>query len=229
MTRSFPKIAIWGDSILKGVVFNHLRGRYEQLTDHCVALVSAGLGMDIQNKSRFGCTIDKGYAQLERALDAGLACDAVLLEYGGNDCDFDWVEVAKDPDAPHQPKTDLTRFCDIFQNMIDLLREKGIQPLLMSLPPIVSERYLDFLVGRGLDRKRLMMFLGDVHQIYRWHESYSLAITRLAEKNRCLYAPVREHFLIQRNSLDMICMDGLHPNEAGHRQMQSVFTAMALG
>lgn len=229
MTRLQQRVAILGDSILKGVVFDDLKGRYEQLADNCVALVSRGLGLDIINKSRFGCTVDKGYAQLERSLADGLACDTVLLEYGGNDCDFDWAAVSENPDYPHQPRTDPVHFREMLQKMIDSLRERGIEPFLMSLPPIVGDRYLDFLVSKGLNRDNLMRFLGDVHQIYRWHESYSLVITRLAEKNRCYYAPVREHFLSLRNSRDLICTDGLHPNEAGHRQMQVVFTALALG
>lgn len=221
-------VAIWGDSILKGVIFDETRGAYELLADNCATLVSRGLGMTIINKSRFGCTIEKGYAPLEKNLQSGLACDAVLLEYGGNDCDFDWADVSADPDKPHQPHTEIARFRHVLQQMIDLLRANRIEPLLMSLPPIVGDRYLDFLVSKGLDRQNLLRFLGDPHQIYRWHESYSMAVTQLAAQNHCLYAPVREAFLVRRGSPDLICADGLHPNEAGHLLMQTVFTEMAL-
>ena len=222
------KVAIWGDSILKGVIFDDVKGAYGLLAENCAALVSRILGMTIINKSKFGSTIDRGFSHLERTLKSGLDCDAVLLEYGGNDCDFDWSAVAADPSLPHQPHTDLAHFKQILQQMIDMLRDQQIEPILMSLPPIVGDRYLDFIVSKGLDRDNLMQFLGDAHQIYRWHEAYSLVVTQLAAKNKCLYVPVRETFLTRRNSTDLICADGIHPNEQGHRLMQEVFTKLAL-
>ena len=222
------KIGIWGDSILKGVVFDEVKGIYEMLADNCVERVSRILGMPILNKARFGCTIDKGFNHLERSIKNGLDCDLVLLEFGGNDCDFDWPAVAAEPDRVHLPHTDLENFKKILQEMITLLRGHQIEPLLMSLPPIVGERYFDFIVGRGLDRANMLHYLGDKHQIYRFHESYSLAVTQMAALNRCLYAPVRERFLATRNSPDLICADGIHPNGRGHQLMQQVFTDMAI-
>jgi lysophospholipase L1-like esterase len=187
-------------------------------------MVEQALGISIVNKSRFGCTVEKGYQLLTKSLDQGLDCDLVVLEYGGNDCDFDWAAVAADPTADHQPHTPLPRFMQTLQHMVDLLVHRGIRPVLMSLPPICAERYFNFIVGRGVDRVNLLTFLGDVQQIYRHHELYSLAITRLADRSGCLYAPVRETFLTQGHRRDLICGDGIHPNADGHRIMQQVFT-----
>jgi acyl-CoA thioesterase I len=222
------KIGVWGDSILKGVVFDEIRGSYQLLDDSCANLVSRNLGLDILNKSRFGCTIDKGIAHLEKALENKMDCDYILLEYGGNDCDFDWPAVAAQPGLPHLPRTPLKLFNEKLQYVVDLVRRSRIEPVLMSLPPISGEGYLEFLVRKGLDRGALLRFLGDAQQIYRFQESYSLSITRLASHCQCLYAPVREAFLAHRNCPSLICADGIHPNEAGHRVMQHVFTRMAL-
>jgi acyl-CoA thioesterase I len=222
------KVGVWGDSILKGVVFDEIRGSYQLLADSCADLVSRKLGLDILNKSRFGCTIDKGIAHLEKALENNLDCDYILLEYGGNDCDFDWPAVAAHPDHLHQPRTPLAKFCQQFQYIIDLLRSHHIEPVLMSLPPISGEGYLSFLVKKGLSRQALLHFLGDTQQIYRFQESYSLAVTGLALRNKCFYAPVREAFLAEKDCPALICADGIHPNEKGHRLMQQVFTQMAL-
>jgi acyl-CoA thioesterase-1 len=221
-------IGVWGDSVLKGVIFDEIRGTYQLLANSCGNLISKTLGLQIVNRSRFGSTVDKGRQTLEQSLQQGLSCDYVLLEYGGNDCDFDWPAVAADPELPHQPHTPLPRFRQQLQDMIDMLLKNKITPLLMSLPPINAEKYLDFLVSKGLNRLNLMSFLGDCQQIYRFHESYSLAVTNLALGNRCLYVPVRESFLAVRNSPDLLCIDGIHPNEKGHRLMQQVFTEMAL-
>ncbi len=220
-------IGVWGDSVLKGVIFDEIRGTYQLLANSCASLVSKKLGFIILNKSRFGCTIDKGRTTLENSLEHGLHCDYILLEYGGNDCDFDWPKVAADPTYPHEPHTPLPQFKQQLQEMIDLLRKNEIEPMLMSLPPISGEGYLNFLASKGLDRQNLLRFLGDTQQIYRFHESYSLAATGLALKNRCLYAPIREAFLAEHDSPSLLCSDGIHPNEKGHQLMQQVFTEMA--
>ena len=219
-------IGVWGDSVLKGVIFDEIRGTYQLLANSCATLVSKKLGFTILNKSRFGCTIDKGRATLEKSLENGLACDYVLLEFGGNDCDFDWPAVESNPDLLHEPHTPLPQFKQQLEEMIELLRKNNIEPMLMSLPPISGEGYLNFLVSKGLKREKLLHFLGDAQQIYRFHESYSLAATSMAIRKNCLYAPIREAFLASRNCPSLICSDGIHPNEKGHELMQQVFTAM---
>lgn len=221
-------IGVWGDSILKGVIFDEIRGTYQLLADSCGNLITKTLGLNILNRSRFGSTVDKGRQTLEQSLQRGLDCEYVLLEYGGNDCDFDWAAVAADPERPHLPHTPLPEFKKQLQDMIDLLRKNKIAPMLMSLPPISAERYLDFIVSRGPNRENIMRFLGDCQQIYRFHEMYSLAVTGLALRNQCLYVPMREAFLAEPGSPGMICNDGIHPNEKGHLLMQRVFTDMAL-
>lgn len=221
-------IGVWGDSVLKGVVFDEIRGTYQMLADNVGNLITQTLGLKIQNRSRFGSTVEKGRQTLEQSLQRGLDCEYVLLEYGGNDCDFDWAAVSDDPDQPHQPRTPLPLFKKQLQEMIDLLKDKQIKPILMSLPPINAELYLDFIVSRGPVRERVMQFLGDCQQIYRFHEMYSLAVTGLALSSQCIYIPMRESFLAEKDSPTLLCLDGIHPNERGHQLMHRVFTEMAL-
>lgn len=221
-------IAVWGDSVLKGVIFDDIRGTYQLLADNVGSLITQTLGLKIQNRSRFGSTVDKGRQTLEQSLERGLACEYVLLEYGGNDCDFDWAAVSDDPSGPHVPRTPLSLFKQQMQEMIDLIKARQIKPILMSLPPINAERYLDFIVSKGPLRDRVMQFLGDCQQIYRFHEMYSLAVTGLALSNQCIYIPMRESFLAEPDSPSLLCLDGIHPNERGHQLMQRVFTEMAM-
>ncbi len=222
------KIGVWGDSVLKGVIFDEIRGTYQLLAESVGNLITKTLGLNIVNRSRFGSTVDKGRVTLEQSLERGLDCDYVLLEYGGNDCDFDWAAVSADPDRAHLPNTPLPEFKEQLQAMIDLLRTNKIEPMMMSLPPIHSEKYLNFFVEKGsLNRQNVMRFLGDSEQIYRHHESYSLEVTKMAINNKCLYIPMRESFLAAKNSPDLLCIDGVHPNKAGHKLMQNVFTELA--
>ena len=226
MLNLYRKIGIWGDSIFKGVVFDEVKGAYKLLAAGAIESAARILNIPVLNKSRFGNTIGRGKGQLERALKDGLDCDLVMLEYGGNDCDLDWAAISEDPSLDHQPKTPLSLFKETFYQMIVLLRQYGIEPVLASLPPLHSQRYFDFIVSRGLNSDNIMSFLGDVEKIYRHQEAYSLAVTTLAATEKCLYAPVREAFLDVRNFPAYICADGIHPNEKGHLLMQNVLTGM---
>ncbi len=216
------KLTILGDSIMRGVILDEVRGTYRRLTGSCADRMVEPQGLQVLNKSRFGWTIDRGLIQLEKSLKDGLSCDAVLLEYGGNDCDFDWEAVAAAPNDDHQPLTPLARFISTLKEMTGKVKDAGAAPVLMSLPPLDGERYFNFLVARGIDRQGLMTFLGDVQAIYRHHEAYSLAITGLAVETGSLYVPIREAFLASRRMPELICSDGIHPNAKGHALMSDV-------
>lgn len=216
-------IGLWGDSVLKGIVLNDKNDSYQVLNDGIAQQLVNRLGLNIVNKSRLGCTIEKGQQLLSRALASGLDCSAVLLEYGGNDCDFDWPKVAANPELDHQPNTPLIVFRATLCQMISQLHQSKITPILMSLPPISGQRYLDFLVHKGLSRDNLLRFIIEETSIYRFHESYSLAVTQIANETRSIYIPMREAFLAKRDSAALLCADGIHPNRQGHELMQQVF------
>ena len=217
------KVAVIGDSVLKGVVFNEVSGRYQALTESCATMVQKCLGISILNRSRFGSTIDKGNQVLDVALAKGLDCELALLEFGGNDCDFDWRAVAERPEEAHLPRTPLDHFLSVLSEMVQKLKKNGIEPVLMSLPPVDGERYFQHLVGMGINAENLLHFLGDPHMISRFHESYSLAITHFAREIGCLYVPIREAFLSEFRYKKLMCSDGIHPNQEGHMLMKQVF------
>lgn len=218
------RLTILGDSIMRGVILDEVRGTYHRLIGSCADKMGEPQGLQILNKSRFGWTVDRGLAQLEKSLQEGFSCDAVLLEYGGNDCDFDWPSVAAAPNEDHQPLTPLSRFISTLRLMTEKLNHAGVTPVLMSLPPLEGERYFNFLVEKGIDKTGLIAFLGDIQAIYRHHEAYSLAITGLAAETNSLYVPIREAFLASRRLPDLICRDGIHPNAQGHALMSDVMT-----
>ena len=217
------KVAVIGDSVLKGVVFNEVSGRYQALTESCATMVQKCLNISILNRSRFGNTIDKGNQLLDIALKKGLDCELALLEFGGNDCDFDWKAVSDHPEEEHQPRTQLDHFLSVLSEMVQKLKKNGIEPVLMSLPPVDGERYFQHLVQMGFKAESLLHFLGDPHMISRFHESYSLAVTRFAREAQCIYVPIREAFLSSFKYGKLMCVDGIHPNQEGHYLMKQVF------
>ncbi len=222
-----PSIAIWGDSLLQGVVLNEANGRYSILPDNAAATFSRRLGIAVANNSRFGSTAPKGSKSLSRTLESGAAFEAAVLEYGGNDCDFNWDEVAREPEAEHQPNTPLQDFIACYSGMIQSIKDRGITPVLVTLPPLDAERYFRWITRNGADARNILRWLGDVHHIYRWHERYSNAVSTLARQFACPLVDVRDAFLSQRNYSDLMCADGIHPNEKGHALMESVFEEYA--
>ncbi len=66
------KLGVWGDSILKGVILDDVRGTYRLLKSGCVQMVEQAMNIQITNRTRFGYTVDKGYENLKKSLDRDL-------------------------------------------------------------------------------------------------------------------------------------------------------------
>jgi lysophospholipase L1-like esterase len=216
MKMDKKKIRIFGDSILKGVVYSEKEDRYIPIKNNGFDRLGDLLGVEFQNSAMFGCTVTKGKDLLQRAMANGLHCDSVLLEYGGNDCDFLWDQVAADPDAIHLPKTPLEEFDLTLKHMISQLKRVDIVPILMTLPPIDAKRYLGHICRNGLDKNRILHWLGDIHNIERYQELYSLRIATVALETHTQMIDIRSGFLARKDCSSLICNDGIHPNEAGH-------------
>ncbi len=216
------RIMVFGDSILKGVVLD--ADRSYRVSD---ALGLDELGVQIENKSRFGCTSGKGFALLDRCLAKGDRPEVVLLGYGGNDADFDWAAIAAAPEEEHQPKTPLEQFAALYRGAIEKLKNLGIQPVLITLPPVCSERYFRWITRAGLAAENILRWLGDVEAIYRYQERYSRTLETIARETDCPCIDLRGALLRERKLEDYYCDDGIHPNEAGqrviHGALQSAF------
>jgi lysophospholipase L1-like esterase len=210
------RISVWGDSILKGVVLDETDGRYRVLENNCVARFADITGTTIANHASFGMTAGKALERIQRALSRNPPNkdDLVVIEYGGNDCDFVWAEVASDPTGRHLPKTPIDRFGTLLQSIIDLFKSLRIEPTLMSLPPLDPGRYFAWL-SRGLNVENIRSWLGDIHRIYRWQEAYNNIVFETANKNGLRLIDVRTDFLISDDYMSKICADGIHPNESG--------------
>lgn len=221
MNRIIHKIAIWGDSILKGVSWDEGAGKYCVLPQNCSTLLKEDEDYDIHNTSRFGCTIAKGHRIMLSDLNKNGNYDVAFIEFGGNDCDFDWKAIAENPDKEYLPNTPLEHFQTEMQSMIDECRERRVEPVLMTLPPLEPNRFFQ-TVTQGLNADNVMKWLGDVYHIYRWQEIYSNMIADIACENGCKLVDIRSAFLKDWHYERYICRDGMHPNQDGHRLMYGV-------
>ncbi len=214
------KITALGDSLTRGVVLNE-KNRYSILDNSFIDIIGDTLGLSITNYGKFGCTVDFGEQMAERHADEISSSDYTLLEFGGNDCDFNWGKIADNPADEHFPKTILDSFKEKFSKLIESVRSLGSKPVIISLPPIDSEYYFSF-ISRFMNagqRDNVFNWLGgDISVISRWHEMYNRA---LFEISRLLQVPIIDittpfdkH---QGTMRTLYCADGIHPNAEGHK------------
>ena len=107
-------IAVYGDSILKGAITGTGSGNLFDITENdSLLLASRALDFELTNRSVFGSTAVKTCRRLMRDLNNGMNAELVIIESGGNDCDYDWAPVSATPDAPHTMQTDIDNCLEI--------------------------------------------------------------------------------------------------------------------
>ncbi|MWV47279.1 SGNH/GDSL hydrolase family protein [Paenibacillus sp. HJL G12] len=211
------KYIVSGDSISKGVVYDEVRKRYVILEDNYVSLLQSKLKGAVRNTARFGNTLLKGIGNLKKDVLKEKP-NIVLIEYGGNDCDFNWNEIATDPDAEHHPKTDFNTFESMLIKTVNELKSQQIIPILMSLPPLNADKYFKWVSQNNPEAERnIMKWLGSVTKIYWWQERYNSTILKVSELTKTKYIDVRGAFLAHPDFTKFLCSDGIHPNQEGHR------------
>ena len=217
------KVCLFGDSISKGVIIDEMRDRYA-MTKNCFAnILSAGdTALDLTNYSMLGCTIMKGKSMIERHIKDVQNCEIMVLEYGGNDSDHNWQEISENPSGVHLPKTPIDDFVRSYCGIIDQLNEMGKKIVMLNLPPIDEHKYFNW-ISRGLSKENILGWLGGSDEfIYRWHEIYNVKVCNIASEYQIPIIDIRSAFLERRNYSDLLCNDGIHPNEKGHEMIAEV-------
>jgi lysophospholipase L1-like esterase len=221
--RIIRRIEVFGDSILKGVQLNPVTNKY-QVDNHIdTDALSARFSLKISNRAKFGCTVTKGEMILSRFLSSGAECSAAVMDFGGNDCDFQWELIAENPDAAHEPHTPIAQFIETYTRVIETLKAHGIRPILATLPPIDPQRFFDWFCS-GLNKDNILRWLGGVNTIYRFQEYYSRTVEDIARATGALLVDLRGAFLKMRRIDHLLCEDGTHPNTEGQRVITEAFT-----
>ena len=217
-------ITVYGDSILKGVLLEE--GKYK-MNRSWEQRLAAERGLTIRNKAHFGCTIGKALGLIEKdCAQPWPEGELALLEFGGNDCDFDWAAIADDPDGSYVCKTPLKDFETLYRRAIRDVENSGRTPVVLTLPPIHAQRYLDFICRNGLSRGNILRWLGDVEAIYRWQRDYSDTVSRIAADMGVRMIDLRRFFLRDgRSPEELLCVDGIHPSRIGQGLIFDAFSA----
>lgn len=220
------KIGLFGDSILKGVQVNSETKKYYVNSYIDEEMLSKKYSMQVKNYSTIGCTVTRGKKFLEKRLENNIECDAIIMDYGGNDCDYDWKAISENPEGNHSPNTPIEFFIETYCGIIDTLKKKGIFPILTTLPPLEPQCFFDWFC-RDLNKKNILKWLGEVGNIYTHQENYSRAIEKIALEKQVPLIDLRGEFLKFGSTKELLCEDGTHPNTLGQKIIESSFYKFA--
>jgi len=208
-------ICIFGDSVAKGVIFDSAKNKYRLLKESFANIVQNRQNIAISNYAKFGCTISMGNNILGKHEAQLSTFDFTILEFGGNDCDYDWAEISNQPFKMHLAKTPIKQFREEYIAMIERVRQNGGIPVLLTLPPIDSNRYFQW-ISKGLNGKNILTYLGSVDAIHTWQGLYSTAVTEIAAACKVSIIDIRSAFMEKQDYREYLCEDGIHPNSKGH-------------
>lgn len=221
-------IGIYGDSILKGIQINPVNKRYYVNNNIDVEVLSEKYSIQIKNYSSFGCTVTKGMYMLKKGLEKNIGCDAIVMDYGGNDCDYNWKIISENPEGNYSPNTPMELFVETYYDIIDTLKKKGILPILTTLPPLEPQCFFNWFC-RDLNKKNILMWLGEIKNIYYHQENYSKIIEKIALDTKVPLVDLRGEFLNSGSINALLCEDGTHPNTLGQKVIASSFNKFANG
>lgn len=210
-------IVVYGDSISRGVIYDDEQQKHALLLENFSNLVRGHLKGVVYNAAKFGNTIVDGLLRLQHDV-LRRKPDIVLIEFGGNDCDYCWDRIAENPAGEFQPRTECFAFSELLTGLVRTLNSLSIVPVLVSLPPLVPEKYLQWISHNSEQAKRnILQFIGTASHIYAWHERYNAAILRVAEETGTRLIDIRSAFLKADDYTKLMCFDGIHPNKEGHK------------
>ena len=225
MVNKMINVKIYGDSILRGIQINPVNKKYYVNNNIDVETLSEKYSIQIKNYSSFGCTVTKGRKMLKKGLE-NVGCDAIVMDYGGNDCDYNWKVISEDPEGNYSPNTPIDLFVETYYDIIDTLKKKGILPILTTLPPLEPQGFFNWFC-RDLNKKNILTWLGEIKNIYYHQESYSKIIEKIALDTDVPLVDLRGEFLKSGNVSALLCEDGTHPNTSGQKVIASSFNNFA--
>lgn len=228
MLEKMINIGLYGDSILEGIQINPVNKKYYINNNIDVDMLSKKYSMQIKNYSSFGCTVTKGRNILNKRLESNMQYDAIVMDYGGNDCDYNWKAISENPKGNYSPNTPMELFTQTYCEIIDTLKKKGILPILTTLPPLEPQSFFDWFC-KDLNRKNILIWLGEIKNIYYHQENYSKTIEKIALDKQVPLVDLRGEFLKSGNVNALLCEDGTHPNTSGQKIIASTFNNFADG
>jgi len=217
------KMIFYGDSIIRGKTWpqNSLVSfdTENNFVKYCQSYLDS-LDMEIINKGKNGLTSDIACKELDNEVVKHNP-NYLVLEIGGNDCNFNWKEVNKNPYLNHPPALSINDLATNLNSIIDRLRENFITVILLTPPPLDEKKYLKLLnqsFGNNID-----FFIKTKGGIAAWHKKYVEKIRTVALEREIFLIDIYGEFEKADSQEHLVSLDGLHPTEKGYQLMAKKF------
>ncbi|MCO7126810.1 SGNH/GDSL hydrolase family protein [Sporolactobacillus shoreicorticis] len=213
------KLICFGDSVTRGITF--VRGRFKIIRENYPALLQRFLGEEdeVINKGVFNDNSDLMVQRLDHDVLEEHP-DLVLINVGGNDCNFSWDQVAKLPDSEHVPIVPIDRYLSNIKLMIDRISAAGALPVILSLLPLDPARYYQSLMTHY--SHSIGHWIGMCGGIEHWHGMYNRALKEFCKKSGTTLIDVRSAFKRKGDLSELINEDGLHPTAQGYKAFAEI-------
>ncbi|MBO7652647.1 MAG: PCMD domain-containing protein [Bacteroidales bacterium] len=214
------KLIAFGDSIIKGIIAEEENGslKYKISENSATDICSRKLEIEVHNFGKFGSTITTGEKIIDKHLQRISEGDIVLLEFGGNDSDKMWKEIAEKPDFEHIAKTPLQTFVETYHRIIQKLKTTGATIYILTMPPIDTKSYFRHFT-KGMNPSQITNIMkwlyGNIEIVGLWHEMYNQEIIKIACSENVELINIYKPFIKQRDYRPLFCCDGIHPNQRG--------------
>ena len=207
------KLVVFGDSILKGVItIPGSKNLFDVTENDSLSLAQKELGFELDNRSIYGNITSKGLLKLQKFFDKGESADFCVIEFGSNDCDYDWGSLVQ--------KVPLEDYLANLTAMIKLCREHKVTPLMMGLIPYVCDDWFKTII-KGHDEAAILNFLGGSAETLGKNQLiYKNAQADFVQKNNVQFL---DPWTIFQGHKELMCYDGIHPNEEGYQQLSKAW------
>ncbi|MGE6259146.1 SGNH/GDSL hydrolase family protein [Heyndrickxia sporothermodurans] len=212
------KIICFGDSLTRGVSFvkGRLRIMKENYPSYLQGLfpTSNNETVEVVNKGVFNDNSDLLISRLSKDV-LNEKPDYTIIGVGGNDCNFNWDEVAKHPEEQHTPIVPIDRYLENIKVLITTVKDSGITPIILNLPPLDPVRYYKFIADKyGPSISHWISLLGGIEH---WHGLYNRSLNKLIKDLDVLKIDVRSALKQADDLFDLISDDGIHLTSKGYK------------
>ncbi|MFH5780510.1 SGNH/GDSL hydrolase family protein [Heyndrickxia oleronia] len=217
------KIICFGDSLTRGV--SVVKGRLRIMKENYPSFLQSFFPSDseedhveVVNKGVFNDNSDLLIARLEKDVISQKP-DYTIIGIGGNDCNFKWDEVAKNPNQHHEPIVPIEQYLENVKTLIFSIKNSGITPIILNLPPLDPVRYYKFIAEKF--GPSISHWISSVGGIEHWHGLYNRSLNKLANELKVLKIDVRTAIKDAGDFIDLISDDGIHLTSNGYKVLSN--------